>query len=232
MSLADASLEKDQISLDELFAPHMPQLYHAAALVLRHPQDSEDALQEGLLAAFCHLNQFEGRAKFSTWLHRIVINASLMKLRHRKRELAIASIDQEFENGNLAFESLIPDQKRNPEEEYSELERSRILGELICDLPEIYRAVLQMCDIDGLMEKEAAQRLGKSLGVIKSRRHRGRRMVLRHLKYTSFRGRRSQERGTVMAQSRARSGSGFVPKARGSELQSNAKMCRFKSQAP
>jgi DNA-directed RNA polymerase specialized sigma24 family protein len=84
---------------------------------LRHPQDSEDAVQEGLLAAFCHVNQFQGRVKFSTWLNSIVVRAALMKLRHRKRELTIASIDEKFESGVLDFESLISDQSQNPEEE-------------------------------------------------------------------------------------------------------------------
>jgi RNA polymerase sigma-70 factor, ECF subfamily len=177
---------KNQMSLDELFAPHMPQLYHAAVRVLRHPQDSEDAVQEGLLAAFRHLSQFQGRAKFSTWLHRIVVNVAFMKLRHRKREISVASIEGEFENGDLSFERLIPDQRQNPEEEYSDIERSRILAEGIRKVPQRYRVVLQMCDIEGLMEKEAAQRLGTLVSVVKSRRYRGRRMLLRRLGYTSF----------------------------------------------
>jgi RNA polymerase sigma-70 factor (ECF subfamily) len=201
------------MSLDELFAPHMPHLHHAAVRVLRHPQDSEDAVQEGLLAAFRHLSQFRGRAKFSTWLHRIVVNAAFMKLRHRRREINIATIDEEFENGDLSFERLIPDQRQNPEEEYSDIERSRMLAEAIRKVPRRYRAVLQMCDIEGLMEKEAARRLGTLVSVVKSRRYRGRRMLLRRLKYRRFRGRRAEERGaSARPQSRVRSGDGFVPK--------------------
>src|SRR5690349_20038471 len=101
------------MGLDELFAPHLPRLYRAAARVLRHPQDSEDALQEGLLAAFRHLDQCRGRAKFSTWLHSIVVNAALMKLRHRKLELIIASSDEEREGAELDFEILFADQRPN-----------------------------------------------------------------------------------------------------------------------
>ena len=210
---SNAAPGKDQMSLDELFVPHMPRLYNAAAQVLRHPQDSEDALQDGLLAAFRHLNQFQGRARFSTWLHRIVVNAALMKLRHRKHELTIASTDEEREDGALNFEILFPDQRPNPEEEYSDLERSRMLAEVIGELPARYRAVLQMCDIDGLMEKEAAQRLGTAVSVIKSRRHRGRRMLLRRLKYGSFQRRRTDDkRASARPQSRARSSTGFRPK--------------------
>lgn len=184
-----------EMSLDELFTPHIPRLYHAAAQVLRHPQDSEDAVQEGLLAAFCHLKQFQGRAKFSTWLHSIVVRAALMKLRHRKRELIIASIDEEFEGEALNLETWIADQRQNPEEEYSERERATIVAEAIRKVPQRYRVVLQMCDIDGLMEKEAAQRLGTLVSVVKSRRYRGRRMLLRRLTYESFRRRRPEEQG-------------------------------------
>ncbi len=177
-------------SLDDLFAPHIPQLYHAAARVLRHPQDSEDALQEGLLSAFSHLEQFQGRAQFSTWLHSIVTRAALRKLRHRKRDFLLASMDEEFEEGGVNFESSVPDQRQNPEERCSDLERSRIVAEAIGKVPQLYRVVLQMCDIDGLMEKEAALHLGTLVSVVKSRRYRGRRMLLRHLSYDSFRSRR------------------------------------------
>lgn len=182
--------------LDDLFAPYIPQLYHAAARVLRHSQDSEDALQEGLLSAFSHLDQFQGRARFSTWLHSIVTRAALMKLRQRRRDFVLASMDRDFEDGGV--ESLVPDQRQNPEEQCSDRERSRIVAEAIGKVPQPYRVVLQMCDMDGLMEKEAAQRLGTLVSVVKSRRYRGRRMLLRHLSYGSFRRRRPKDRRAII----------------------------------
>lgn len=174
------------MALDELFVPHMPRLYHAAARVLRHPQDSEDALQDGLLAAFLHLHQFQGRSKLSTWLHRIVINAALMKLRCRNQELTIASTDQQFGDEDSGLAISYPDQRQTPEERYADIEHSRILLEGIRGLPPRYGAVLQLCDIDGLMEKEAAKRLGTPVHVVKSRRFRGRRMLLRRLRCKSL----------------------------------------------
>ena len=170
------------MALDELFIPHMPRLYRAAAQVLRHPQDSEDALQEGLLAAFCHLDQFQGRSKFSTWLHSIVVNTALMKLRHRKREVAIASTDDEFDEDDPRASVSFPDHRPTPEEQCSAVERSRLLEQKIRELPPPYRAVLQMCDIQGLMEREAAERLGTAVHVVKSRRFRGRRMLFKRLR--------------------------------------------------
>ena len=194
MARFDAAMREGEVSLNELFIPHMPQLYHAASQVLRHPQDSEDAVQEGLLAAFRNLDQFQGRAKFSTWLHRIVVNAALLKLRHRKRELSSASRRDEFEDPDLNPTILIADKQPNPEEEYSDLERSRMLALVIARMPVRYRAVLQMCDIEGLMEKEAAQRLGVVVNVVKARRYRGRRMLLKRLEHTSFRRRRTEDK--------------------------------------
>ena len=170
------------MALDELFIPHMPSLYRAAAQVLRHPQDSEDALQEGLLAAFSHLDQFQGRSKFSTWLHSIVVNAALLKLRRRKREVTITSTDDEFDDAGPTSSVSFPDHRANPEEEYSSVERSRILEQGIRELPAPYRTVLQMCDIQGLMEREAAEKLGTAVHVVKSRRFRGRRMLFKRLR--------------------------------------------------
>jgi RNA polymerase sigma-70 factor (ECF subfamily) len=177
--------------LDERFTPHMPRLYRAAAQVLRHHQDSEDALQEGLMAAFCHLDQFQGRAKFSTWLHRIVVNAALMKLRSRKQEIRITTDDSVEGDVDLNFEFSLRDNRPTPEEEYGRIERSRMLLSAIRELPAKYRIVLQLCDLDGLMEREAAQTLGAPVHVVKSRRFRGRKMLYKRLRCKSVRSRAS-----------------------------------------
>ena len=71
-------------ALDDLFASSSSHLYQAAFRILSNPHDAEDAVQDSLLCAFRNLNQFHGRARFSTWLVRIVINSSLMRLRKRK----------------------------------------------------------------------------------------------------------------------------------------------------
>jgi len=71
-------------ALDDLFASSSAHLYQAAFRIFSNPHDAEDAVQDSLLCAFRNLNQFHGRARFSTWLHRIAINSSLMRLRKRK----------------------------------------------------------------------------------------------------------------------------------------------------
>src|SRR5579862_2706478 len=84
----------DRQAVDLLFATCLPQLRRTAAWMLSNSADSEDALQDGLLLAYRHLNQFQGRAKFSTWLHRIVINAALENIRRQKSK-PTTSIEQD-----------------------------------------------------------------------------------------------------------------------------------------
>src|SRR5580658_4879231 len=70
----DLAMEGDRAAIDALFVPCIPRLRRVTARFLSNQQDSEDALQDGLLLAFRHLGRFEGRAQFSTWLHSIVVN--------------------------------------------------------------------------------------------------------------------------------------------------------------
>ena len=181
-TLLRRALRGDAAAFEMLYTPHGRALYQTAFRILGHPEEAEDALQEGLLAAFCHLDQFQGRSKFSTWLHSIVVNAALQNLRRRKREVAIASTDDGFDDAEPTSSVSFPDLRANPEEEYSSVERSRILEKEIRQLPAPYRTVLQLCDLQGLMEREAAERLGTAVHVIKSRRFRGRRMLFKRLR--------------------------------------------------
>jgi RNA polymerase sigma-70 factor (ECF subfamily) len=143
--------------------------------------DPEDAVQDGLLLAYRNSNQFQGRAKFSTWLHRIVINASLAKLR-KQRSKPTTSIDQEPSSEDTScIADLLVDPQPNPEQKYINDERSRILAEMLEDLPTIYRMVIQLTDIEGFSGKDAAQKLGISPSALKARHHRARQSILRKI---------------------------------------------------
>jgi RNA polymerase sigma-70 factor (ECF subfamily) len=171
----------DRKAVDLLFASHIPQLRRAAAWIFPNSDDLEDAVQDGLLLAYRNLNQFQGRAKFSTWLHRIVINASLGKLR-RQRSRPTTSIDQEAssEEGSSIADVLV-DHQPNPEQKYINDERFRILAEMLEDLPTTSRIVIQLMDIDGFSEREAAQKLGISSSAFKARHHRARQSIMRKM---------------------------------------------------
>ena len=174
-------LEGDRGAVDLLFASYIPQLRKAAAWMLPNPHDSEEALQDGLLLAYRKLNQFQGRAKFSTWLYSIVLNAARTKLRRQRSRLTI-SIDQEISSEDaVCVAHVLVDPRPNPEEEYLAQERSRILAQTLADLSPTSQTVVHLMDIDGLPGREAAQRLGISLSALKARHHRARLLIQRKI---------------------------------------------------
>jgi RNA polymerase sigma-70 factor, ECF subfamily len=160
------------MELEELFLSKMPQFYRAAARVLQNPQDSEDALQNGLLSAYLHLDQFQGRSCLSTWVHSIVANAARMQLRKRRRSRT-TSIDDDITNEDGGWsDDLLRDPHPNPEEECAREEQSRMLRDNMKHLSPSYRTVIQMCIIEGLLRREAAKKLGVPPGTVKARLHR------------------------------------------------------------
>ena len=179
-------------ALNDLFASSSSHLYQAAFRILSHPHDAEDAVQDGLLCAFRNLNQFRGGARFSTWLHRIAINSSLMRLRKRKyrREFPLepALTGEELNMPEIELRSDDPD----PEEQCARIEQRKILSEALLKLPDPFRTAIELCDLQELPAKDAAQRLGVSLATMKARLFRSRRalktMILRkHPVRPSFR---------------------------------------------
>lgn len=171
-------------ALDDLFASSSSHLYQAAFRILSNPQDAEDAVQDSLLCAFRNLNQFHGRAKFSTWLHRIAINSSLMRLRKRKcrHEFPLEPVFTGEELVSPGIDALSDDP--NPEEQCARVEQRKILLQALLKLPGLLRTAIELCDLDGLPTKDAAQRLGVSLSTMKARLFRSRRA----LKTTILRG--------------------------------------------
>ncbi len=143
--------------------------------ILRNEEDARECLQEAFLQAFRAIERFEGRAKLSSWLHRIAVNAALMRLRSRKRK-AEASIDDllpQFD-GN---EGRIDPAWQPPREEAPPLEaqdRKEIIHEAIAQLPENYRNVILLRDIQELSTDETAAALDLTPGAVKVRLHRAR----------------------------------------------------------
>jgi RNA polymerase sigma-70 factor, ECF subfamily len=182
-SAFDSAIERGPIALDRAFASCMPRLQRTAARLLGNVQDAEDALQDGLLSAFRHLNQFQGRAQFATWIHTIVVNAAKSKLRKRRSRPLISSLDEPLpEHDGLRLVDTLADPRCNLDEEYAWVERSRILAGIIQELPPVSRAVVRLRDIEGLQVKEAAARLGVSVSALKTRHLRANRLILKMVK--------------------------------------------------
>jgi RNA polymerase sigma-70 factor (ECF subfamily) len=136
-------------------------------------EDAEDALQEAFLKAFSHLKQFQGDARFYTWLVRIAVNESLMKLRKRKTANTV-SLDEPVETEDDSLPREVAAWDPNPEERYQRQELRDILDRTVASLPPIFRTVFVLRDLDHLSTEETAEALNLSVPAVKSRLLRAR----------------------------------------------------------
>ena len=137
--------------------------------------DASDAVQEAFLAAFKAIDRFDGNSRISTWLHRIVVNASLMRLRKKSHQVeqSIEPLLPTFlEDGHRAQVGAA--WEPNPEEKFEVQELRQQVRAAIEGLPMNYRTVLLMRDIEGLSGAETAEMLGVTTNAVKVRLHRAR----------------------------------------------------------
>jgi len=178
--------EMNGAELDELFASCMPRLQRTARQMLRNPQDCEDIMQDGLLLAFRKLDQFEGRSSFTTWLHSIIRNSALTHVR-RMESRPKCSLEEEInDDSGPDFEPHFIDPGPSPEQECGRRERSRLLREVVQELPSRYGLAMQLCDVEGLEAKEATKILGISSGALKTCLFRARRLATRRMRSRLF----------------------------------------------
>jgi len=136
-------------------------------------EDAEDALQETFLKAFSRLDQFHGDSRFYTWLVRIAVNESLMKLRKRKTSQAV-SLDEPVDTEDGFMPREIASWDPNPEQRYAQTELREILDRTVQALPPIFRTVFILRDLDHLSTEETAEALNISVPAVKSRLLRAR----------------------------------------------------------
>lgn len=190
MSGAPASDERELVARlrageDDAFAELVRsqggRMLAVARRFLRSEEDARDAVQDAFLSAFRSIDRFEGGARLSTWLHRIVVNASLMKLRTRRRkpEKLIDDLLPGFlEDGHLAEPA--SEWQQLSDEALMRKETRRLILDSIQELPENHRNVLMLRDIEGFDTEETAEQMGVSVNAIKTRLHRAR-LALRGL---------------------------------------------------
>lgn len=165
----------EEAAFEELVRAETPHLLAVARRFLRNEEDAQDAVQQAFLSAFRALPEFQGQCRLTTWLHRIVTNTALMKLRSRTRkpEQSIESMLPTFlEDGHHA--EPMSDWSADAERQLQQREVRERVREAIDQLPEAYRTVLLMRDIDELDTEETARLLGISEGAVKTRLHRAR----------------------------------------------------------
>jgi RNA polymerase sigma-70 factor (ECF subfamily) len=157
----------------ELVTRYEGNIYRLARHITQSPEDAEDVLQESFLKAYEHLGDFQGNSKFYTWLVRIAVNQSLMKLRKRKTDASV-SLDDPYDTGEESLTREIAVWDPNPEQTYSREEVRAILDKAIETLPATFRAVFALRDIEELSTEETATLLNLSIPAVKSRLLRAR----------------------------------------------------------
>jgi RNA polymerase sigma-70 factor (ECF subfamily) len=150
-------------------------LLAAARRIVNNEEQARDVLQDALLAAFRSLSAFKGEAQIYTWLYRIVVNCALMRLRSRRRkpEQPIESLLPTFADDGHHSER-VWEWRTTPESELERSETRRLVLDCVNKLPENYRVVLLLRDIEELDTAETARALGTSVNSVKIRLHRAR----------------------------------------------------------
>jgi RNA polymerase sigma-70 factor (ECF subfamily) len=164
-----------------LFARDRVRLFRTAFSLLRNKEDAEDALQDGLLRAHTKLASFQGRAQFSTWLTRIVINSALMNRRSLRKHPEV-SLDQILANHEQAGPPVAISEGPDPEQWLAHVENREALEKRINLLSPPLRSALHLRDIQCLSTREAAKTESIKISVLKSRIFRARKRLLTLLK--------------------------------------------------
>lgn len=167
--------------LTEVVASHSPRFRRIALGHLRNDADAEDAVQDALLSALRHVDQFKGQSKMSTWLTTIVINSARMKLRQRPSQVQI-SLDGTDGEQNVSVADMLPDTRPGPEYAYREREIAETLGHAISRLSPTLRRTFQLRTVEGMSIRETAHLLGVPAGTVKARLARARMRLKRAVK--------------------------------------------------
>jgi len=172
-TLVAQSREGDGRAFGELVRRYESKIFRLAQHVTQNREDAEDVLQETFLKAYEHLDQFQGAAKFYTWIVRIAVNQALMKLRRRRTDKSV-SLDEAIDTGEDTIVREVAAWDENPEQKFSRAEFGHILDEAIQSLEPPYRSVFVLRDIDELSTEDTAEVLGLSIPAVKSRLLRAR----------------------------------------------------------
>jgi RNA polymerase sigma-70 factor, ECF subfamily len=173
LDLVHASKNGDVAAFEQLVKRYDRKLLRIAQSITHNREDSQDAVQEAFLKAFQHLGEFREESKFSTWLIRITLNQSVMKLR-KQRAAREVSLDEDFQTDGDMLPKEVTDWAPNPEQLYRTSELRDILIRTLRELSPILRTVFVLRDIEGLPIDQIAEVLNLSYTAVKARLWRGR----------------------------------------------------------
>ena len=173
----------DATALEDLMQHHASRVFRVARGITRTDADAEEVVQDVFLTLARKIESFEGRSALGTWIYRVTTNAALLKRRGKRARLEV-SLEEHLpafkEDGHREGDRsyLVADWSQTPERELLDGEARAVLSRAIDQLPDAYRAVLVLREVEELSNEETAEILGESVSSVKSRLHRAR-MALR-----------------------------------------------------
>jgi RNA polymerase sigma-70 factor (ECF subfamily) len=173
--LLAAHVAGDPAAFEEIVRRHRDRLWAVAMRTTGDPEEASDALQDALISAYRRADQFRGDAAVTTWLHRIVVNASLDRLRRRAVRTA-----QPLPDDNDALPGAVV---ADPVDHMDRREIQLVVTQALAELPEDQRAAVLLVDVEGWSVEDAARMLGCPEGTIKSRCFRGRAKLAKRLDF-------------------------------------------------
>jgi RNA polymerase sigma-70 factor, ECF subfamily len=176
--------EGDDTAFEDLLVRYQEKVYRLALYMTGHPQEAEEILQETFLKVFQKIDSFRGDAKFSTWLHQIALNTARMHQRANSRkptESLEKYLPQYDATGRLARLDLDYGRVARADQLLEQSELAEKVVEAIGQLPEIYRSVVVLRDLEELTTEEVMEILGLEAGTVRSRLHRARLMLRGYL---------------------------------------------------
>jgi len=163
----------------EITERYTEKVFNLAFRFTRNQEDSEEVLQDVFVTVYNKLEAFEGKAAFSSWLYRVTVNTALMLIRKRKQSptISVEEVSPQIK------ETWTGDTSANSDIDYisSRHELRAMLEQAVDKLPEEYKSIFLMRDVDGMSNQEVGEILGMSVAAVKSRLHRARLMLRKRL---------------------------------------------------
>jgi RNA polymerase sigma-70 factor (ECF subfamily) len=179
------------LEMQDVLSRCLPRFHRSAYRNLGNAADAEDAVQDAMLAAFVHLDQFKGQAQMSTWLTSIVTNSARMQLRKRPRRIHVTLDEPLREDQEYSLTDRLADSRPTPEDDFRKAELRGHIAQAVAQLSPPLQRTYQLCGLNGLSLKEAAHTLGVAEGTVKAQMSRARAKLTRLLRRTLRLDRRS-----------------------------------------
>jgi RNA polymerase sigma-70 factor (ECF subfamily) len=179
-ALIAAILSGEREKFHDLIRPYERQVYLTALAMVKNEAEAEDIAQESVLRAYRKLASFRGDAKFSTWLIAITLNEARTRLREEKRAQFDSLDDRDTTTGDYTPAALT-DWREVPSATLERQEIRMLMQQAVAELPDSFRQVVVLRDIEELSVNETAEALGISIALVKVRLHRARLLLQRRL---------------------------------------------------